>query len=200
MTLALAALVGMSAFGQNMLYGYNTNDTKATVEGANYFGGAVNYLRAGDVIIVSGDQDGTPFTTSYVVASNDGTTVTLTENAAITQNVIHEVEMGSLSNKASDAAVLRHVVTFSGSITKIYGVLNAALATGDATLTAKINGVAVTNGVLTVTQSGSAANDVDVATPTAANTFVAGDVISITGGGASTATSTSNISLKLTPS
>lgn len=181
------------------LYGYSTDDTKATVEGSNYFGGAASLLQVGDIIMVAGDLDGTPFTADYTVSSNDGTTVALTEKSSVTQNVLQEITMDKISSKASDAEVFRYVPSFAGNITKLYSVLNAALATGDATFQAKINGTNVTNGLITATQSGSAAGDVDVATPTAANAFVAGDVISITGGGASTATATANVTLQLTP-
>jgi len=200
MSFVLNALVAIRAFGENSIFGYATNDTKATVEGASYFNNASGQLRLGDVIVVSGDKDGTPFHTSYTVSSNSGGVVALTEHAAVTQNVLQEITLNKISTKGADAEVFRYVPNFAGSITKIRSVLNAALATGDATLTAKVNATSVTNGVITATQSGSAAGDVDVATPTAANTFVAGDVISITGGGSSTATATANVSLQLTPS
>lgn len=107
--------------------------------------------------------------------------------------------LGTMSNKAADAAVLRVVSPIAGKITKFRSVSSAALATGDATLTAKIGAVNVTSGVITVTQAGSAAGDVDEATPTAANTVAPGDVISITGGGASTATSNSTVQVEITP-
>lgn len=110
------------------------------------------------------------------------------------------VQLGSLSTKGADAAVLRFVSPVAGAIAKIYSVLNAALATGNATLTAAINGTPVTGGAITVTESGSAAGDVDSATPSAANTVAAGDVITITGGGSSTATGTATVSLLITPS
>lgn len=67
----------------------------------------------------------------------------------------------------------RFTPSVSGTIVKIISNLQAALATGNATITAAIGGVAVTNGVVTITQAGSAAGDVDLATPTAANTVVA---------------------------
>lgn len=79
--------------------------------------------------------------------------------------------------------VFRTVAPRAGTITKIYSVIDHALATGNATLTAKIGATAVTNGVVTVVQSGSAAGQVNSATPTANNTFVAGDVLSVTVGG-----------------
>lgn len=107
--------------------------------------------------------------------------------------------LGTMSNKAADAAVLRVVSPIAGKITKFRSVSSAALATGDATLTAKIGATLVTDGVITVTQAGSAAGDADEATPTAANTVAPGDVISITGGGASTATSNSTVQVEITP-
>jgi hypothetical protein len=105
-----------------------------------------------------------------------------------------------ISTKASDAQVVRVVSPVAGTVDKIYSVLNAALATGDATLTAAINATPITSGVITITQAGSAAGDLDVATPSAAKTVAIGDVIKLTGGGASTATSTASVSLLITPS
>jgi len=107
--------------------------------------------------------------------------------------------LGDISTKASDAAVLRVVSPVAGTIDKVYSVLNAALATGDATLTGKIGASAITNGVITITESGSAAGDVDSATPSAAKTVAVGDVISFTGGGSSSATGTATVSLLITP-
>lgn len=104
-----------------------------------------------------------------------------------------ELCYNGLSSKASDAAVARFVAPVAGTITLVQTVLNAALATGDATFTTAIGGTGVTNGVVTATQSGSAAGDVDSATPTALNTVAVGDLITVAGGGASTATATANV-------
>ncbi len=72
----------------------------------------------------------------------------------------------------------------AGTITDISSVLEGhALATGDATLTAKIGAVGVTDGVLTIAQAGSAVGDVDSVTPSALNVVAKGDVISLTVGG-----------------
>ena len=95
--------------------------------------------------------------------------------------------------------MLRVVSPVAGTIDKVYSVLNAALATGDATLTGKIGASAITSGVITITASGSAAGDVDSATPSAAKTVAIGDVISFTGGGSSSATGTATVSLLITP-
>lgn len=78
--------------------------------------------------------------------------------------------------------------TAEGDIVEIRSAIDGAIATADATLTAKIGGTAVTGGAITVTQSGSAAGDVDVVYPTAANSVVAGDAIEIETDGASTNT------------
>lgn len=76
------------------------------------------------------------------------------------------------------------VAPAAGNITKVRTVLlGAALTTGDCTLTGKINTVAITNGVVTVTQSGSAIGDVDSATPSAARAVVAGDFVEFLVGG-----------------
>lgn len=107
-----------------------------------------------------------------------------------------------ISSKASDAEVGRIVAGSAGTITGFKSVLNGALATGDATFQLKINGTNVgstTTGLITATQSGSAAGDVDTTTPLTTNlTFAAGDVISVTGGGASTATATANFVIEYT--
>lgn len=67
-------------------------------------------------------------------------------------------------------------------------LLGAALTTGNATLTAKIATVAVTGGVITITQAGSAIGDIDLATPSALNRFAAGDFVEVTTGGTNAAT------------
>lgn len=61
------------------------------------------------------------------------------------------------------------------TITKIKSTLQGALATGDATLTFSINAAAITGGVITITQSGSAAGDLDEVNPSAANVSDAAD-------------------------
>ena len=85
--------------------------------------------------------------------------------------------------------VYRILSPYAGRITKIDSIIEGVLTTADATLTAKIGGVAVTSGVITITQVSSAAGDKDTCTPSAANTVAVGDEISLTvGGGNNTAT------------
>lgn len=98
-----------------------------------------------------------------------------------------------VSANGGDAAVVTIVAPFAFSIARIDTVLlGGALATGDFTLTAAIDGNAVTNGVVTITQASSTAGDKDNATPSAANTGAAGATITLTGGGTSTGNRTIN--------
>ena len=75
-----------------------------------------------------------------------------------------------------------------GRIIKIFTSIKNAITTADAELSFEIGGTAVTGGGITVTQSGSAAGDVDTAEPTAENSVNEGQAIEmITDGGSSTA-------------
>ncbi|HVI04117.1 MAG TPA: hypothetical protein VM869_35745 [Enhygromyxa sp.] len=85
----------------------------------------------------------------------------------------------------------------SETIEGIGSVITGALADGDATITATINGVAVTNGVVTIAESGSAAGTVDSATPTAANVIANGAKLELTIGGPNTAAEFADVSVEL---
>jgi hypothetical protein len=56
-----------------------------------------------------------------------------------------------------------------GYVTKVWSVIENAITVADNTVTTKIAATAITGGVITITQSGSAAGDVDSAVPTALN-------------------------------
>jgi len=88
----------------------------------------------------------------------------------------------------STAGQIYVVSPVAGTITKIYSVINGAIATANSILTPKINNIAITNGAITVAFSGSAAGHVDSSTPTAANAINAGQAIEIEtdGGSANT--------------
>ena len=183
------------------IHHYATNDTLAVVEAANYFDDAADFLSPGDIIIVSGDVDGTPWTQQYLVASisaSDVVVVTGSANKTFTSQYVLSVT--DLIMVSATAAQARLVVPIAGTIDLIQSVINQAFTTGDATITADIGGVAVTGGVITVTQSGSTEDDVDSAAPSAANTVAGGDVITLTVGGTNDAAgSLANISLLISP-
>lgn len=73
----------------------------------------------------------------------------------------------------------------AGTISKIYTVTDGAVGTADITITGKIGSTAITNGAVTIATAASAAGDIDVATPTAANTITAWAAMNfvVTGGG-----------------
>tara|TARA_B100000989_G_scaffold298828_1_gene290255 strand:+ start:2319 stop:2711 length:393 start_codon:yes stop_codon:yes gene_type:complete len=75
-----------------------------------------------------------------------------------------------------------------GSVIKIMSVIDGAIGTADAVITPSIGGTNITDGAITVTQSGSGAGDVDTSEPTAANSVVEGDSIKLTTNGASSNT------------
>ena len=77
----------------------------------------------------------------------------------------------------------------AGKVVLIQSCLQTAITGANAALTTEINGTAITDGGWTVTQSGSAAGDVDSATPTAANTVAVGDTLEVVTDGASSTTS-----------
>lgn len=77
------------------------------------------------------------------------------------------------------------VCPHAGTISKIWTVTDGAVGTADITVTGKIGSTAITNGAVTIATSGSAAGDIDSATPTAANVVTAGQAINfvVAGGG-----------------
>lgn len=92
----------------------------------------------------------------------------------------------------------------AGDITRLDSVLlGGAVTTNDAVVTGKIGaagaGVAITNGVITIAASGSAIGDKDTASPTAANTVAAGDLIYFTVSGTPGGSRTANVSILITP-
>lgn len=66
-----------------------------------------------------------------------------------------------------------------GKVIEIRTVIHNAITTSNATLTAKINGTAITGGVITVTQAGSAGGDTDIAVPSALNDVQEGDALEL---------------------
>lgn len=72
------------------------------------------------------------------------------------------------------------VAPFSGTITNGRAVVDGAFITSDITVVLRINTTNVTNGSMTLATAGSGFGTKATCTPSAANTFVAGDVINAT--------------------
>jgi len=83
----------------------------------------------------------------------------------------------------SSASNLYVPIPYAGTVTKIQSALTAAISGGDAVFTVT-NSSGSSMGVLTITQSGSAAGDVDTLTPSSNNTVTAGSFIKIACAGA----------------
>jgi hypothetical protein len=89
---------------------------------------------------------------------------------------------------ASTASSAWAVAPCRGKIVEVGSILYAAITTANDAITVEINGTAVTGAAFTITQSGSAAGDVDSAVPTALNNVVKGDKIEFVNDGASDTT------------
>lgn len=89
-------------------------------------------------------------------------------------------------------------MSFAGTVTGVHSVIDGVIATADCTLTAKVNGVAMTSGAITIAFSGSAAGDLDSASPSAGNTFTSTDYLQVTSDGASTNAVTATLLFTIT--
>jgi len=75
-----------------------------------------------------------------------------------------------------------------GKVIKIITALQGAIGTANGAITFEIGGTAMTSSAITVTQSGSAAGDIDTSEPTAANDVAEdGSIEMITDGASSNA-------------
>ena len=90
------------------------------------------------------------------------------------------------------------VCPFAGTISKIYSTIKNSISVADAALTFELDGTAITGGAITVAYDGSAAGDVDSATPTANNTVTAGQAIEIITDGSSTTACETYITIVVT--
>jgi hypothetical protein len=75
-----------------------------------------------------------------------------------------------------------------GRIVKMGSVIYNAITGADSAITSEINNTAITGGSWTITQSGSAAGDIDTAEPTAARDVVEDDRIEFISDGTSSTT------------
>lgn len=91
------------------------------------------------------------------------------------------------------------VSPMAGTITKWWTVLHGAITLADESCNLAIGGTTVTGSTLTVANAGSAAGDVDTATPTAANTITAGGAIKAVTAGNSTGPAKATFFIEITP-
>lgn len=100
------------------------------------------------------------------------------------------------------AGVYRVISKWAGTVTRVDSIIEGVLTTGDATLQAKLNGSNIgstTTGLITITQSGSAAGDKDSCSPATTNITVAvGDELSLTVGGTNDTATVANCWFEIT--
>lgn len=95
------------------------------------------------------------------------------------------------------AAICVVVSRIAGPITNISAVVNNTIAAGDLTLTASINNIPITTGVLTFV-NGTAGETAISVSPTGANIVARGDVVKIVVGGGNTGTGTGHVTFQVT--
>lgn len=97
----------------------------------------------------------------------------------------------------SGSPAYRAVSPFTGLVNKIRANIEAALTTGDATVTTSIAGTGITGGVLTLTQAASAAGDKFSVSPTALNYVTAGDELKAVVTGTEAAAVRANVTFEI---
>jgi hypothetical protein len=108
----------------------------------------------------------------------------LTVNHPLLKQVRVYAYMADVSTAGSAFAVS----PIRGKVKEVGSVIYNAITVADAAASTKIAGTAITGGTWTITQSGSAAGDVDSATPTAAYNVTEGQNIEFISDGGSTTT------------
>lgn len=143
--------------------------------------------QGGDELVVASGGVITVETGGSIVVGGvtiDESTTALTDLDATAE----ELNQYSLTLDVADGsadATYYLVCPHAGDVAKIFTVIDGAVSTADITITAKIGATGITNGVVTIATAGSAAGDVDSATPTAAKTVTAGQALNlvVAGGG-----------------
>ena len=172
------------------LIGFNGEETDA--------GGPISididvvHVRPGDHLHVLADGVVSPLGKSLVEA------VTAAEAREVLNDNIGYVHLRV--HTLVGTGVSRVICPYSGTIETVETVTEGTLAAGNATLTPSINGVAMTDGLITIAQAGSAAGDRDISHPTAANVVTAGDELELTCGGGNTTATVANALFHITRS
>lgn len=132
-------------------------------------------------------KDIIPMSRGVTAVTPTSGTATVTSTASNTTTVYCRIE------DVSAASTGRAVATVGGKVTKVWSVLGGAITVANAAVVTNIAGTPITGGALTVAYSGSAAGDIDSATPTAANTVTAGQLLTAVSDGGSTDTQTLDV-------
>lgn len=97
---------------------------------------------------------------------------------------VNKVYLTTKFKDIASADIIYVYLPFAGTLTEVATVLENAITTGDNTITVK-NNAGSSMGTITVTQSGSAAGDIDTLAPASNNTFTPGQKVILETNGAS---------------
>ena len=101
--------------------------------------------------------------------------------------VVPPYTVSGVIDDVSTASTIYLPIPFAGTVTKVVTVLAGSLTTANATVTVR-NAAGTSMGTLTITQSGSAAGDIDTLSPVSNNTVTNDSRISVETDGASDTT------------
>lgn len=116
------------------------------------------------------------------------------ENGLSLKKIYLTVKMTDIST-AGDVFIPMPV---AGTVSKLYSVIDGAIINANAVITPSIDGIDITNGVITIAFSGSDAGIVDSSTPTADNVVTAGTFIRLETDGGSTNTVAAVFTIEIT--
>jgi hypothetical protein len=179
---------------------YWTDDQTVGTDDSKLAAGVVYDVDAQGVWVIMGPMLVTAIASGALLAANNLSDVA-NANTSLTHlganKVRQTVYMPALLGSGANAQYVAAPCT--GTLTKIYATTNAALTTGNGTITSSIAGVAVTNGAVTLTQAASAAGSTFSASPSAANSVTEGtSIIKLLVGGTQAATTDGTVVLEYT--
>lgn len=184
------------------IFKYSTNDLLNAVSASGYFNDVTAKLHKGDLIIVAGDLDGTPFTTQLTVSSATGAaTVTTTDLATATLSFAERVVLPVSVPAIGTAETIYVVSPVAGSVSYVGGVShsNGAGSGGTSTITVSVptTGAIATLAFAQDYVAGTAVEDSSI---TAHVALAAGSVITIATDGTGSHTDAANVTIMITPS
>ncbi len=121
------------------------------------------------------------------VAAAGAGEVYLSNGAGSGSWVVPPYTLTGVIDDVSTASTIYFPIPYAGTVTKVVTVLAGSLTTANATVTVR-NAAGTSMGTLTITQSGSAAGDIDVLNPVSNNTVTNDSRISVETDGASDTT------------
>ena len=131
------------------------------------------------------------------VSSATTATVATANGGAVSWDFPTESIGLDIVNLVTDASYFI-TVPWGCTITTFSTVIDNAFTTADCSVLLNINAIAVTDGAITITQSGSAAGDIDSVSPSALNIVPAGGVIEVVVSGTNATATRCHVLLVLT--